>query len=152
MPQVPTKAKRKGLDLAEPAIKEIETECLIVGGGAAGCGSAVEATDEEIKNELYQPWSTFKEHAGVSTDPEVNPDSITPANFMERIMKVSDESGGGTSTYYTTNKESLEEGIRYLDLLEQDSQKLAARDLHCGGGIIISQPAVAGYHRTDRGG
>ncbi|MFP4285026.1 MAG: adenylyl-sulfate reductase subunit alpha [Desulfovermiculus sp.] len=83
-----------------------------------------------IKDELYAPWYIYKQHAGVSTDPDVNPYYITPANFMKRLMKVSDEYGGGTSTNYTTNKEMLEEGIRYMDLLEQDSQKLAAKDLH----------------------
>ncbi len=91
---------------------------------------AFKQSGEEIKKELYGPWYLFQEYGGVSTDPEVNPHYITPANFMKRIMKVSDEYGGGTSTYYTTNKESLQEGIRYMDLLEQDSQKLAARDIH----------------------
>lgn len=86
--------------------------------------------NEEIKTELYQPWYLYKENAQVSTDPDVNPNYITPANFMKRIMKMSDEYGGGTSTYYTTNKEMLEQGIKEMDLLEEDSKKMAARDLH----------------------
>lgn len=87
-------------------------------------------SSEEIKNELYQPYYIYQENYNASTDPDVNPYYITPHNFMKRLMKCSDEYGGGTSTFYTTNKEMLEEGIRYFDLLEQDSQKLVARDLH----------------------
>jgi adenylylsulfate reductase, subunit A len=49
---------------------------------------------------------------------------------MDRLMKCTDEYGAGTSTYYKTSAKLLETGMQLLDLLEEDSKKLAARDLH----------------------
>jgi len=85
---------------------------------------------EELKKEIYQPWYTFEEFKGASTDPVVNPNYITPNNFMMRLIKATDEYGGGVSTLYTTSEKLLDTGFTLLDMLEEDSKKLAARDLH----------------------
>ena len=84
----------------------------------------------ELARDLYRPWRTFTENVGLSTDPAVNPKCITPHNFMMRLMKCMDEYGGGCSTFYTTSKTMLEAGLAQLRLLEEDSDRLAARDLH----------------------
>jgi adenylylsulfate reductase, subunit A len=85
---------------------------------------------EELKKEIYQPWYTFEAGKSISTDPIINPNFISPKNFMMRLMKASDEYGGGVSTMYTTSGSLLETGFKLLDMLEEDSKKLAARDLH----------------------
>lgn len=85
---------------------------------------------EDLKKEIYQPWYTYMEHKDESTDPNVNPSFITPRNFMFRLIKHTDEYGGGCATYYMTSEAMLKVGFELLDMLEEDSKKLAARDLH----------------------
>ncbi|WP_243439594.1 adenylyl-sulfate reductase subunit alpha [Fundidesulfovibrio soli] len=84
----------------------------------------------DLKQEIYQPWYTFEENKGISTDPIVNPKFISPKNFMMRLVKCSDEYGGGVGTLYTTSASLLGTGFKLLAMLEEDSKKLAARDLH----------------------
>ena len=47
-----------------------------------------------------------------------------------RLVKCTDEYGGGVGTYYTTSKALLDTGFYLLGMMEEDSAKLAARDLH----------------------
>lgn len=85
---------------------------------------------DQLKKEIYQPWYTYEQFKGASTDPVVNPNYISPNNFMMRLIKATDEYGGGVATLYTTSDRLLDTGFALLDMLEEDSQKLAARDLH----------------------
>jgi len=87
-------------------------------------------TAEELKKAVYRPFYNFEEGKAASTDPVVNPNYITPKNFMMRLVKCTDEYGGGVSTYYTTSKALLDTGFNLLAMMEEDSFKLAARDLH----------------------
>jgi adenylylsulfate reductase subunit A len=91
---------------------------------------AIKEKAADLKQEIYQPWYTFEENKGISTDPIVNPKFISPKNFMMRLIKCSDEYGGGVGTLYTTSKSLLDTGFKLLAMLEEDSKKLAARDLH----------------------
>jgi len=90
----------------------------------------VKETADELKKEIYRPWYNFENGKALSTDPVVNPSFISPKNFMMRLIKCSDEYGGGVGTYYTTSQTLLETGFKLLQMLEEDSLKLAARDLH----------------------
>ena len=45
-------------------------------------------------------------------------------------MKIADEYFGGCATWYMTSKTMLEEGLRLLDMLKEDANKMAAKDLH----------------------
>ena len=47
-----------------------------------------------------------------------------------RLIKATDEYGGGVATYYQTSKAMLDTGFHLLMLLEEDLPKLSARDLH----------------------
>lgn len=87
-------------------------------------------SNEDLKKEIYAPYYTYVENKDVSTDPVVNPNYISPRNFMMRLIKCTDEYGGGVSTYYMTSKAMLDTGFFLLGMLEEDSKKLAARDLH----------------------
>ncbi|WP_027182976.1 adenylyl-sulfate reductase subunit alpha [Desulfovibrio inopinatus] len=84
----------------------------------------------DLAKEIYAPWYRFEEFKGASTDPIVNPNFLSPKNFMMRLVKCTDEYGGGVATYYTTSDTLLKTGFMLLDMLEEDSRKLAARDLH----------------------
>jgi adenylylsulfate reductase, subunit A len=95
-----------------------------------GFKPTLKQTAEELKKEIYQPWYNFEAGKAISTDPVINPNFISPKNFMMRLMKCSDEYGGGVGTMYTTSASLLETGFKLLDMLEEDSKKLAARDLH----------------------
>ncbi len=90
----------------------------------------LKASAEELKKEIYAPYYTYIESKDASTDPVVNPNYISPRNFMMRLIKCTDEYGGGVGTYYMTSKALLNTGFDLLGMLEEDSKKLAARDLH----------------------
>ena len=87
-------------------------------------------TAEELKQLIYRPYYNYQAGKDASTDPVVNPNYITPKNFMMRLVKCTDEYGGGVGTYYTTSKALLDTGFYLLGMMEEDSAKLAARDLH----------------------
>ncbi|MDD4952911.1 MAG: adenylyl-sulfate reductase subunit alpha, partial [Desulfovibrionaceae bacterium] len=91
---------------------------------------ALKQSGADLAKELYQPWYTYKEFANASTAPDINPNYITPKNFMTRLIKCTDEYGGGVGTFYTTSKALLDTGFWLLGMLEEDSKKLCARDLH----------------------
>ncbi|HAS88835.1 MAG TPA: adenylyl-sulfate reductase subunit alpha [Desulfovibrio sp.] len=91
---------------------------------------ALKENAADLAKEIYQPWYTYEEGKGISTDPVVNPNYITPKNFMMRLVKATDEYGGGVGTMYVTSKSLLHTGFHLLEMLEEDSRKLAARDLH----------------------
>ena len=84
----------------------------------------------DLAKEIYKPWYTFEEKKGLSTDPVINMEFISPKNFMMRLVKCTDEYGGGCATLYTTSKTLLDTGFNLLKMMEEDSEKLAARDLH----------------------
>ncbi|MBQ9407385.1 MAG: adenylyl-sulfate reductase subunit alpha [Desulfovibrio sp.] len=91
---------------------------------------SIKESADDLKKEIYAPYYTFLEFKGASTDPVVNPNYITPKNFMMRLIKCTDEYGGGVGTYYNTSKALLDTGFWLMDMMEEDSKKLAARDLH----------------------
>jgi adenylylsulfate reductase, subunit A len=95
-----------------------------------GFKPTLKQTAEELKKDIYKPWYNYEAGKNVSTDPVINPNFISPKNFMMRLIKCSDEYGGGVGTMYTTSASLLETGFKLLDMLEEDSMKLAARDLH----------------------
>jgi len=85
---------------------------------------------EELKNQILRPLETFEKFKGLSTDPDVNPNYIRPKMFMHRLQKIMDEYAGGVSAQFTTSEPLLKKGLEYLEYLKEDSEKLAAEDLH----------------------
>ena len=85
---------------------------------------------EELKKLTYRPMELFEEHKDFTTDPEVNPNYILPKMFMFRIQKAMDEYVGGVSANFTTNEAKLNRAMELLQWLKEDSEKLAARNLH----------------------
>lgn len=85
---------------------------------------------EDLKTETYRPRELFEAKKDYTTDPEINPNYILPKMFMFRLQKLMDEYVGGVSAKFSTNKVSLERAMELLTFLKEDSEKLAARDIH----------------------
>lgn len=85
---------------------------------------------DDIVAELYLPSEVWNKHKGYTTATDVNPNYIRPTMFQARLQKISDEYFGGISTWYMTSKTMLEEGLKQLQVLKEDANKMAAEDLH----------------------
>ncbi len=88
------------------------------------------AKAEEYKKEILKPLDTYEANAKYTTDPETNPNYIKPKMFMFRLQKIMDEYVGGVSAQFCTNKAMLDKALELLVFLKEDSDKLAAKDLH----------------------
>jgi adenylylsulfate reductase subunit A len=89
-----------------------------------------QAVIEGFKKEILAPLDRFAEFSKNSTDPDINPDYIRPKMFMFRLQKIMDEYAGGVTAQFMTSKAMLDKGMTLLDFLKEDSEKLAAEDLH----------------------
>lgn len=87
-------------------------------------------TADEIAAELYLPFEIYEKYKTYTTDDNVNPHYIRPKAIQARLMKLSDEYFGGVATWYMTSKTMLEEGLKKLELLKEDCERMAAKDLH----------------------
>jgi len=85
---------------------------------------------QEIADEIYAPVRRYDEFKGASTAEDVNPNYCKPAGLMMRLMKATDEYGGGVATYYMTSGVLLNICLDLLLLLREDAAKMAAGDLH----------------------
>jgi len=91
---------------------------------------ALKATNDEIAAELYLPYEVYEKYKTYSTDPLINPNYIKPKMLQARLQKISDEYFGGISTWYMTSKTMLDTGLKALDMLKEDANKMAASNLH----------------------
>jgi adenylylsulfate reductase subunit A len=95
-----------------------------------GFKPALKQSPKELADIVYKPVKTFMDHYEKTTAADLNPEYIKPNGFQKRLMKISDEYGAGVSTYYVTSKAMLDRAFELLDMLREDSEKLAAGDLH----------------------
>ena len=91
---------------------------------------AISQSADELKAEIYKPVVTYYENYQKTTDEMVNPNYIKPRHMMERLMKYTDEYGGGWSPYYMTNGHLLDIAMKHLQWLREDAEKMAAGGLH----------------------
>ncbi len=85
---------------------------------------------EQLKEKTLMPLDIFAQYAAASSDPDINPDFCKPKMFMFRLQKIMDEYAAGVSAGFKTNKPKLERALELLGWLKEDSEKLAAEDLH----------------------
>lgn len=85
---------------------------------------------EELKAATYKPLEVYEANKDFTTDPEVNPAYIKPKMFMFRLQKLMDEYVGGVTANFSTNKAKLDRAMELLGFMKEDSEKLAAQDLH----------------------
>jgi adenylylsulfate reductase subunit A len=88
------------------------------------------AKADEYTKRILKPLEVYEAHANETTDPEVNANYIKPKMFMFRLQKIMDEYVGGVSAQFSTNKACLDRALELLNWLKEDSDKLAAKDLH----------------------
>jgi len=79
---------------------------------------------------ILAPMERYEKHSGETTDPDINPNYIRPRMFMFRLQKLMDEYAAGISAQFTTNESHLQRALELLALLREDSENLAAEDLH----------------------
>ncbi len=87
-------------------------------------------TPQELADEVYAPVRTYYDNIGLSTDQRVNPNYIKPDGLMMRLMKATDEYGGGVATFYMTSGVMLNICLDLLKMMREDAEKMAAGDLH----------------------
>jgi len=85
---------------------------------------------EELKKKILNPLDLFEAHKNEFTDVEVNTHYIMPRQFLHRLQKIMDEYAGGVTAAFKTSKSNLERGLELMAMLQEDSDKMAARDLH----------------------
>ncbi|MCD6161548.1 MAG: adenylyl-sulfate reductase subunit alpha [candidate division Zixibacteria bacterium] len=85
---------------------------------------------EELKKTILNPLDLFETNMKETSDPDINPAYIRPQQFMYRLQKLMDEYAGGVTTQFTTSKPMLEKGLDLMTFLKEDSEKLAAENLH----------------------
>jgi len=89
-----------------------------------------QAKVDELKAKILKPLQIYEDNCKKTTDPNINPNYIRPKMFMFRLQKIMDEYAAGVSAQFSTNKKLLEKGMELLTFLREDSDKLAAEDLH----------------------
>jgi adenylylsulfate reductase subunit A len=85
---------------------------------------------EKLKEQTLKPLDVFAQHGAMSSDPDINPDFCKPKMFMFRLQKIMDEYAAGVSAGFKTNAPKLNRALELLGWLKEDSEKLAAEDLH----------------------
>jgi adenylylsulfate reductase, subunit A len=85
---------------------------------------------DELRAQVLRPLETFEQHKGATTDPDINPNYIRPKQFMYRLQKIMDEYAGGVSSQFKTSDKLLEKGMELLTFLKEDTEHLAAENLH----------------------
>jgi adenylylsulfate reductase subunit A len=92
---------------------------------------ALKQSTQELVDECYAPVRLFLDNYEYTTHVDFHPAYVKPAGFAMRLMKATNEYGGGWMTYYQTSEKALE--ILMDDLfknMHEDAEKLAAGDLH----------------------
>jgi len=95
-----------------------------------GAPNVDDAAVEALKAEILKPLETFATNQAGTSDPDIHPAYIRPKMFMFRLQKIMDEYAGGVTAQFSCNQQSLEKALDLLVFLKEDSECLAAEDLH----------------------
>jgi len=85
---------------------------------------------EELVDLVYKSVRLYLDNCEYTTDVDINPNYVKPSGMALRLMKATNEYGAGTSTYYQTSSKNLEIVMDLLSVMREDSEKMAAGDLH----------------------
>jgi len=96
----------------------------------SGYSASFKADLKDITEEIYRPVRNYLEHKDKTTAEDINPHYILPRMLQMRLQKLMDEYVAGVSTYYQTNKVMLEQGLKLLEMVKEDSLHMRAKDLH----------------------
>ncbi|MDH5203654.1 MAG: adenylylsulfate reductase subunit alpha, partial [Nitrospirota bacterium] len=87
-------------------------------------------TINKLKETVYKPFSLYDEKKDFTTLPDVNPNYIQPRMFLFRLQKIMGEYAGSWETRYGTSDKMLETALWKLAFCVEDTEKIAAKDLH----------------------
>ena len=89
-----------------------------------------DAATDGLKEKALKPIAQFEQFAGYSTNDDYNPNYIKPFMFMFRLQKIMDEYAGGVVSAFKTSKALCDRGLELIDMLREDSEKLAAENVY----------------------
>jgi len=98
-----------------------------------GKAEGIRVSEEQIerrKKEIFKPMEHYKVFRNEIVAGDVNPNYINPRQGLDRLQKLMDEYAGGSTVNYMTNDKLLSIGLKKLKLLEEDLEKVAAKDIH----------------------
>jgi len=95
-----------------------------------GYTPSLSQSKEALVDLVYKPVRVFLANYQYTTAMDINPNYLKPAGMTARLMKATNEYGGGTATYYLTSSKNLEIVMDMLQVMREDCEKLAAGDLH----------------------
>jgi len=88
------------------------------------------AAVEALRETILTPLDMYEKFSKTTVTPDVNPNYIQPKMFMFRLQKIMDEYAAGVTAQFTTNEAQLNRALELLAVLKEDSEKLAAKNLH----------------------
>ncbi len=96
-----------------------------------GLKPELKESKDELVNLVWKPVRLYLDNCAYTTAVDLNPNYAKPAGMALRLMKATNEYGGGTATYYQTSSKALDILIDdLLFMMHEDTDKLAAGDLH----------------------
>ncbi len=98
-----------------------------------GKAEGIVVSEEQIsrrRKEIYKPLEHYKVYRNAIVAGTVNPHYINPQQGLDRLQKLMDEYCGGVTVNYMTNEKLLSIGLKKLKIMEEDLEKLAAKDIH----------------------
>jgi len=98
-----------------------------------GKASGIRVSQEQIdrrKEEIFKPMEHYKIYRNEIVAGTVAPNYINPRQGLDRLQKLMDEYAGGVTVNYMTNEKLLHIGLKKMKTLEEDSEKLAAENVH----------------------
>ncbi len=96
----------------------------------ADLAPALKESTQELVDMVYQPVRLYLDNCEYTTAVDINPNYLKPAGFAMRLMKATNEYGAGWSTFYMTSGGNLKVLMDMFKVMHEDSEKLAAGDLH----------------------
>jgi adenylylsulfate reductase subunit A len=87
-------------------------------------------TKEELVDLVYKPVRNYLDNCDYTTAVDINPNYTKPAGLALRLMKITNEYGAGTATFYQTSSKNLEICMELFQYMHEDLEKMGAGDLH----------------------
>jgi adenylylsulfate reductase subunit A len=98
-----------------------------------GKAEGIRISEEQIerrKEEIFKPMEHYKVFRNEVVAGDVNPNYHNPRQGLDRLQKLMDEYAGGSTVNYMTNDKLLSIGLKKLKYMEEDLEKIAAKDIH----------------------
>ena len=98
-----------------------------------GKAEGIQVSDAQIQRrgeEIFKPMEHYRVNRNEITAGSVNPHYINPRQGLDRLQKLMDEYCAGATVNYMTNDKLLQIGLKKLKIMEEDLEKIAAKDIH----------------------